>query len=111
MTTISVNGGRFGATQLALRVDQTPEQRHATARRRVTAAIATVAELNGGRVSPNAVRSALAMWPDIPPQVVGATYRALRLAGHLAYDATEISDDVRGGNAGKIHRTYRWVTR
>ena len=98
-------------TQLAFRVDATPDDPHATARRHVITAIATSAELDGGRVSPNRVRAILAAVPEwaVPPPVIGATYRALRLAGHLAYHATEISDDVRGGNAGKIHRTYRWV--
>lgn len=98
-------------TQLAFPVDATPADPHAGARRHVVEAIALDAELHGGIVSPNRVRAHLAAMPEweVPPSCVGSTYRALRLAGHLAYAGTEISDDVRGGNAGKIHRTYRWV--
>ena len=100
-------------TQLAFPVDAAPADPHADARRRVVEAIALDAELHGGIVSPNRVRAHLAAMPEweVPPPVVGQTYRALRLAGHLAYAGTEISDDVRGGNAGKIHRTYAWVPR
>ena len=101
------------AAQLAFPVDATPDDPHADARRHVAAAIALCAEVHDGIVSPNAVRAYLAAMPEwvIPSHVVGQTYRALRLAGHLAYAGTEISDDVRGGNAGKIHRTYAWVPR
>ena len=100
-------------TQLAFPVGATPTDPHADARRHVIEAIALCAETRGGIVSPNAVRAILAAMPewDVAPHVVGQTYRALRLAGHLAYAGTEISDDVKGGNAGKIHRTYRWVRR
>lgn len=100
-------------TQLAFPVDATPADPHADARRHVVEAIALCAESCHGIVSPNHVRAILATMPEweIPPHVVGQTYRALRLAGHLAYAGTEISDDVRGGNAGKIHRTYAWVPR
>lgn len=100
-------------TQLAFPVDATHTDPHADARRHVIEAIALCAETHGGIVSPNAVRAILASMPewDVAPHVVGQTYRALRLAGHLAYAGTEISDDVKGGNAGKIHRTYRWVRR
>lgn len=100
------------AAQLAFPVDATPDDPHAAARRHVVEAIALAAEVHDGIVSPNAVRAYLAEMPewDVPPHVVGQTYRALRLAGRLAYAGTEISDDGRGGNAGKIHRTYKWVT-
>lgn len=99
------------AAQLTFSIDATPDDPHADARRHVVEAIALAAETGHGIVSPNAVRAYLAAMPewDVPPHVVGQTYRALRLAGRLAYAGTEISDDVRGGNAGKIHRTYRWV--
>lgn len=99
-------------TQLAFPVDATPTDPHADARRHVIEAICLDAELHRGTVSPNRVRAHLASMPewDIPPQTVGQTYRALRLAGHLEHAGTEISDDIKGGNAGKIHRTYRWVT-
>lgn len=99
-------------TQLAFPVDATPTDPHADARRHVIAAITLCAETRSGTVSPNVVRAILAEceW-DVPSHVVGQTYRALRLAGHLEHAGTEISDDVKGGNAGKIHRTYRWVRR
>jgi hypothetical protein len=98
-------------TQLAFRVDTPRADPDDVHRRHVTEAIALTAEMHHGHVSPNRVRAILATIPEwkIPPHVIGQTYRALRLAGHLAYCSTEVSDDVRGGNAGKIHRTYTWA--
>ena len=97
--------------QLALRVDQTPAERHADARRHVVTAICLVAERNGGTVSPNVVRRYLATVPEwqIPPSVVGATYRSLRRSGHLTPAGHEVSDDVSGGNSGKLHNVYVWT--
>jgi hypothetical protein len=99
-------------SQMTFRIPADPTDPHAEARAHVVSAIAAAAEMHGGRVTQNAVRTILAAVPewDVPPHIVGATYRSLRLRGVLAYDGlTEVSDDVAGGNAGKIHRTYVWV--
>ena len=98
-------------TQLAFPVDATPTDPHADARRHVVEAIALVAEMHAGHVSSNEVRRILAAMPewDVPPSVVGATYRTLRHAGRLVEVGAERSDDTRSGNAGRLVPTYRWV--
>lgn len=97
------------STQLALDVDQPtvdPDEAH---RATIKAAIRAAALANRGSISPNSVRAILSDY-DIPGHLVGQVYRTMRLDGEIAYDGlTEISDDVAGGNAGKIHRTYVWV--
>ncbi len=97
--------------QLALRIPADPTDPHAEARAHVITAIATAAELDGGRVSANHVRDILAAVPewDVPPTLVGATYRTLVLRGQLRHVGWETSTDVRGGNAGKPARVYEWV--
>lgn len=97
------------STQLALDVDPQVVDRYQTCRRTVESAIRAAALTNQSRISPNAVRAILSDY-DVPGYIVGQVYRSMRCAGEIAYDGlTEISDDVAGGNAGKIHRTYVWV--
>lgn len=100
-------------TQLAFPVDATPTDPHADARRHVIEAICTAAELHAGHVSSNEVRRILASMPEwqIPPHVVGATYRALRAQGVLIEVGAERSDDVKSGNGGRLVPTYRMVPR
>jgi len=94
--------------QLTLRVDAPTRDPHVLARRYVLEAIDAVARSNGGRVSMNAVRATLAaVGAVIPRGVTGATVRDLRRAGRLVADGTERSDDVAGGNAGRLVETYR----
>lgn len=96
-------------TQLALDVTATAVDRDEEHRATIRAAIRTAALNNQRRISPNHVRALLADH-DVPGHLVGQVYRTLRRATVIAYDGlTEISDDVAGGNAGKIHRTYVWV--
>ena len=98
-------------TQLAL-VTATPQDIHADARRHVWLAIETAAALHDGWVSPNAVRAILAAVPEwvVPRGVCGAVYRDLRRQGVLVPVGTERSDDVKGGNAGRLIETFRLVT-
>ena len=58
------------------------------------------------------VRAILAAVPewDIPRGVTGAVYRDLRRQGVLVPVGTERSDDVKGGNAGRLIETFRLVT-
>jgi hypothetical protein len=59
-------------------------------------------------VSPNAVRNLLAaVGVTLPRGVVGATYRGMRRDGRLVPHGVERSDDVAGGNAGRLVETYR----
>lgn len=97
------------ATQLTLTDAATvdPDAEH---RETVRWVIVGVASRNGGRVDPNVVRARLAALPTPPPShIVGQTYRALRLSGHLVPDGWVTSDDVKGGNNGKPARAYRWA--
>jgi hypothetical protein len=96
-------------TQLAL-VTATPEDIHADARRRIRDTIRDVARAHGGIVSPNCVRRALVPFGDMPRGVVGQVYRDLRRQGVLVPVGTERSDDVKGGNAGRLIETFRLVT-
>ena len=82
-----------------------PDAEHRETVRRV---IVDSAARDHGRVNPNDVRARLA-WLDVPPHIVGQTYRALRLEGRLIPDGWVTSDDVKGGNNGKPARAYRWV--
>jgi hypothetical protein len=96
--------------QLALDIHTEGIDRQEQARQLIEDAIRTTAVLHGGRVTQNAVRTRLTGLPRDLHHLVGQVYRSLRLSGHLSYDGlTEVSDDVAGGNAGKIHRTYVWV--
>lgn len=95
------------ATQLAL-VAPDPTDPHAEARRAVRDAIAVTATLHGGRVSANAVRLRLTGY-DVPPRIVGQVYRELRREGRLVEVGAERSNDVKGGNAGKLIPVYQWV--
>jgi hypothetical protein len=99
------------STQLAL-VNPPATDPHADARRHVWLAIETAAALHDGWVSPNVVRAMLAAVPewDIPRGVTGAVYRDLRRQGVLVPVGTERSDDVKGGNAGRLIETFRLVT-
>ncbi len=83
---------------------------HVTA---ITAAILVVGETTpGGRISPNEVRALLRRTHGFlpAPQRIGPTYRALVKAGQITRDGWEISDDVEGGNRGRMVPSYRLVT-
>lgn len=94
-------------TQLAFPVAGQTGEKYPNERAHVETVIRGVAHRDGGVVSPNAVRRALA--PGLPHGLVGSVYRRLRLQGHLVPVGHERSDDVKGGNAGKWHDTFRWV--
>jgi hypothetical protein len=58
----------------------------------------------------NAVRALLAdVGAVIPRGVTGATVQSLKRAGRLVPAGVERSDDVAGGNAGRLIETYRLV--
>ena len=96
------------STQLAFGLDAPQLDPLAGHRATIRHAIETAAILHGGRVSPNDVRTRL-VGLDVPPRLVGQVYAALRREGHLVPYGTERSDDVRGGNGGRLIETYRWV--
>lgn len=87
------------------------QEQHRLARERIVAAIATVADENGGRVDPNAVRALLSdeRGLTVPPRVVGSVYYALSEAGALHAEEWTVSNDRRGRNIGKPARVYRLV--
>lgn len=81
-------------------------------RQRITAALIAAAETHpDGLVDPNAVRAMLsnAHGLTVPPRQLSATYSALASQGVLEHAGWTTSDDVRGGNAGKPQRLWRWV--
>ena len=86
---------------------------HAEDRRRVVAAIVADADANGGVVDPNRVRVALTNdhGIDVTPQVLSATYSALRCAGAIEAIGWGQNTDTRSGNSGKPLRVYRMTDR
>jgi hypothetical protein len=97
-------------TQLTLRVAAPTRDPHVVARRYVLEAIETCARHNGGRVSLNDVRATLtAVGANIPRGVTGSTVQSLKRAGRLVPAGVERSDDVAGGNAGRLIETYQLV--
>jgi hypothetical protein len=74
----------------------------------VVQAIEACARVNAGIVDQNVVRQLLANDP-VMPQIVGPTYKRLKKEGRLVKHGTNISDDKKGGNAGKPQVVYRLV--
>lgn len=95
-------------SQMSFALDPRVVDPDGVARDRVIDLIRIDGRTHHGHVSPNRVRARLADETGIPSHVIGQAYRVLRLAGELVCDVMEISDDVRGGNAGKPHFTYAW---
>lgn len=85
---------------------------HEPDRRVIVAAIVHVARAHGGRVDMNAVRAELVDGNNnmvVYPRVIGAVVSALAQRGVLVADGWTVSEDRRGGNAGKPQRLYRLV--
>ena len=80
-------------------------------RRRIIGAMIADAEAHGDEVNPNRVRALLSNEHglDVNPRMLSAMYSRLRAQGVLRHDGWTTSTDVRGGNAGKPARTWRWV--
>lgn len=78
----------------------------------VVAAFRAAAARHNGEVDQNFVRAILP--PSLNPRVISATYRVMRAKGRkggpgLVKIGTNISDDIRGRNAGREQPLYRWV--
>ena len=78
---------------------------HADDRAEIERVIFAVALEYDGHIDPNIVRRRLPAW--VQPQLVGPTYRALRLAREIEPAGWTTSDDLRGRNSGKPARNYR----
>ena len=100
-------------TQLDLltAVADNPQPLAAQYRDRIVAAIVTDATCHGDIVDSNRVRRLLSNdhGLTVPPRQLSATYSALAARGFLEPAGWTTSDDVRGGNAGKPARLWRWV--
>ena len=81
---------------------------HANGRAAIEHVIWEVAAEHHGRIDPNLVRARIPAW--VQPQLVGPTYRAMTIAGHIEPDGWTTNTDLKGRNSGKPARTYRVVT-
>ena len=81
---------------------------HTNARAEVERVILAVAFEHDGHITPNRVRERIPAW--VQPQLVGPTYRAMTLAGHIEPDGWTTNTDLKGRNSGKPARTYRLVS-
>lgn len=79
---------------------------HERERAAVVDAIRDDAVEHFGQVNSNRVRERIPSW--VAPQVIGATYNALRARGLLVDDGWTTNTDRRGRNSGKPARLYRW---
>ena len=80
-------------------------------RAHIVAAMVAAAELDHGTVDPNRVRALLSNdhGLTVAPRMLSATYSHLRREGVLTPVGWTTNRDVRGGNAGKPLRLYRWT--
>ena len=79
---------------------------HAAERQAVIDAITAVARRDGD-TDPNRVRPLIPSW--VSPQVVSATWGALRNRNLLEPTGWTTNTDAKGRNVGKPQRIYRWV--
>jgi hypothetical protein len=83
---------------------------HAPDRAVIVREMVDVARANGGRVDMNVVRARLVDGNNnmvVYPRVIGAVVSALAQRGVLVADGWTVSDDRRGGNAGKPCRRWK----
>lgn len=94
-----------------LAIANNPQPWAAMQRERIVDAIRTDARENDGLAHPNRVRARLSnhVGLQVQPQLLSATYSALRSEGRIAFDHWGTNDDVVGGNAGKPQRVWRWT--
>lgn len=81
---------------------------HARDRAAVIGAVREAARLNGDRISRNDIAPLIPAW--VFPNVVGAVISALRSKRVLTWAEKRwaTSDDINGGNAGKLCRIYEF---
>lgn len=80
---------------------------HARDREAIVEAIRADARAHDNNVNPNRVRVLIPSW--VQPQLIGAAYRNLKVAGVLETGPWTVNEDAKGRNCGKPARTYQWV--
>lgn len=94
-----------------LAIANNPHPFAAMQRERIVEAMRADARDHDGLVHPNRVRVLLSnhVGLQVQPQLLSATYSALRTEGRLTFDHWGLNDDVVGRNAGKPQRVWRWT--
>jgi hypothetical protein len=83
------------------------------ARDRIIDAMLKASDNHEGALDPNRVRQLLSNdhGLTVNPRQLSATYSSLRQKGTIVHTGWNTNADKRGGNAGKLQKTYTWVGR